>query len=182
MKRKLRFTRARSAGAGLVPVACALILIGGCTETSTSPDPLSLSLQGSVARADQGELEKQGRLAEARKLLGEQRFAESLALLDGLLEINPNDSSVQRLRERVMEERKEHAKRIEAFRGFSVDGKLMKHASRDALVMHCLPAHRGEEISAEVIDGPGSVVFDQAENRLHIQKAVLDILMNKTRS
>ena len=76
-----------------------------------------------------------------------------------------------------MGQEKEHAKRIEAFRGFSVDGKLMKNAARDALVMHCLPAHRGEEISAEVIDGPQSVVFDQAENRLHTQKAVMELLM-----
>ncbi|MBI3484600.1 MAG: protein kinase, partial [Acidobacteria bacterium] len=64
------------------------------------------------AQADQGEQEKQNRLAEARKLLGEQKFAESLAILDQALETSPNDSSVQRLRERVMEERKDHAKRI----------------------------------------------------------------------
>ncbi len=64
------------------------------------------------ARADQGEQDKQGRLAEARKLLGEQKFAESLTILDGLLEVNPADSSVQRLRERVIDERKDHAKRI----------------------------------------------------------------------
>ncbi len=64
------------------------------------------------ARADQGEQEKQGRLVEARKLLGEQKFAESLAILDKQLETSPSDSSVQRLRERVLEERKEHAKRI----------------------------------------------------------------------
>lgn len=76
-----------------------------------------------------------------------------------------------------MGQEQEHAKRIAAFRGFSVDAKLMKHARPDALVMHCLPAHRGEEISAEVIDGPQSIVFDQAENRLHVQKAVMDILM-----
>ena len=78
-----------------------------------------------------------------------------------------------------MGQEKEHAKRIEAFRGFTVDRGLMKHAKPDALVMHCLPAHRGEEISAEVIDGPQSVVFDQAENRLHTQKAVMDLLMRR---
>ncbi len=71
----------------------------------------------------------------------------------------------------------EHAKRLKAFRGYQVDAKLMKAAGKGALVMHCLPAHRGEEISAEVIDGPQSVVFDQAENRLHTQKAVLEMLM-----
>jgi ornithine carbamoyltransferase len=71
----------------------------------------------------------------------------------------------------------EHAKRLKAFQGYQVDAKLLKAACSGALVMHCLPAHRGEEISAEVINGPQSVVFDQAENRLHAQKAVLEMLM-----
>jgi ornithine carbamoyltransferase len=76
-----------------------------------------------------------------------------------------------------MGQENEHAKRVNAFRGYQVDAKLMKLAAPNAIVMHCLPAHRGEEIAAEVIDGPQSVVFDQAENRLHTQKAVLEILM-----
>ena len=76
-----------------------------------------------------------------------------------------------------MGQESEHARRVNAFRGYQVDAKLMKMADPKALVMHCLPAHRGEEISAEVIDGPQSAIFDQAENRLHTQKAVLDILM-----
>ena len=59
------------------------------------------------------------------------------------------------------------------FQPFQVNGALMKHAKSDALFMHCLPAHRGEEVTDEVIDGPQSVVFDEAENRLHAQKAVL---------
>lgn len=63
------------------------------------------------------------------------------------------------------------------FRPFQVNGHVMAVAKPDALVMHCLPAHRGEEISAEVIDGPNSVVFDQAENRLHSQKALLVFLL-----
>jgi len=71
----------------------------------------------------------------------------------------------------------EHAKRLKAFRWYQIDGELMKAANKGALVMHCLPAHRGEEIAAEVIDGPQSVIFDQAENRLHVQKAVLDTLL-----
>jgi len=58
-------------------------------------------------------------------------------------------------------------------RPFQVDGRLMKRAAKDAIFMHCLPAHRGEEVTAEVIDGPQSVVFDEAENRLHAQKGIL---------
>jgi ornithine carbamoyltransferase len=60
-----------------------------------------------------------------------------------------------------------------------VDSTLLKRAKKGALVMHCLPAHRGEEISAEVFEGPQSVVFDQAENRLHGQKAILEWLLKK---
>jgi ornithine carbamoyltransferase len=65
-----------------------------------------------------------------------------------------------------------------AFRGYQVDEKLLRRAKSDAIVMHCLPAHRGEEIAAAVIDGPRSVVIDQAENRLHVQKAIMEILMS----
>jgi ornithine carbamoyltransferase len=71
----------------------------------------------------------------------------------------------------------EAQKRIAAFQGFAVTPQLLVGANPEALFMHCLPAHRGEEVAAEVIDGPQSVVFDQAENRLHVQKAVLVTLM-----
>jgi ornithine carbamoyltransferase len=64
-----------------------------------------------------------------------------------------------------------------AFKGYTVDEDLMKLASPDAIFLHCLPAHRGEEVSHEVIDGPQSRVFNQAENRLHVQKALLATLM-----
>ncbi len=73
----------------------------------------------------------------------------------------------------------EHAERLARFEGFQVDDALMAKANPDAIFMHCLPAHRGEEVSASVIDGPQSVVFDQAENRLHAQKAVMVRLMGK---
>lgn len=63
--------------------------------------------------------------------------------------------------------------RAAAFANYQVDNKLMALASRDAIFMHCLPAHRGEEVSAEVIDGAASVVWDEAENRLHAQKALI---------
>lgn len=73
----------------------------------------------------------------------------------------------------------ESKKRIQDFAGYQVNAALANAAKSDYIFEHCLPAHRGEEVSAEVIDGPHSVVFDEAENRLHVQKAVLVLLMNK---
>ena len=67
--------------------------------------------------------------------------------------------------------------RLKAFKGYCVDAALMKLAAKHAIVLHCLPAHRGEEISAEVIDGPQSAAWDEAENRLHVQKALLETLV-----
>jgi ornithine carbamoyltransferase len=74
-----------------------------------------------------------------------------------------------------MEEEKNE--RIKAFAGFSVDEKLLEHAKKDAIVMHCLPAHRNEEISESVFERFQDVIFTQAENRLHAQKALLEWLM-----
>jgi len=71
----------------------------------------------------------------------------------------------------------ENEERKQAFEDWQVDTALMLRARRDALFMHCLPAHRGEEVAAEVIDGPQSVVWDEAENRLHTQKALLEYLV-----
>jgi ornithine carbamoyltransferase len=73
----------------------------------------------------------------------------------------------------------ERAKRLSAFQGFTVDNRLLARALPDARVLHCLPAHRGEEITGEVIDGPQSLVWDEAENRLHAQKALLVKLLKK---
>jgi ornithine carbamoyltransferase len=67
--------------------------------------------------------------------------------------------------------------RLKAFKGWMVNDALMATANSNALFMHCLPAHRGEEVSASVIDGPQSVVWDEAENRLHVQKALMEFLL-----
>ncbi|HIC46234.1 MAG TPA: ornithine carbamoyltransferase [Methylophaga aminisulfidivorans] len=75
-----------------------------------------------------------------------------------------------------MGQEEEQRKREEAFAEFQVNNDIMKLAAKDALFMHCLPAHRGEEVTADVIDGEQSVVWDEAENRLHAQKALLEFL------
>ncbi|HHT9116503.1 MAG: ornithine carbamoyltransferase [Planctomycetes bacterium] len=69
--------------------------------------------------------------------------------------------------------------RKQAFKDFQINSDLLKSAKDDVKVMHCLPAHRGEEITDEVIDGPHSIVYDQAENRLHVEKALLKLLLRK---
>jgi ornithine carbamoyltransferase len=71
----------------------------------------------------------------------------------------------------------ENAERKRDFEDWQVDGDMMRAAKPEALFMHCLPAHRGEEVSADVIDGPQSVVWDEAENRLHVQKALMEFLL-----
>lgn len=76
-----------------------------------------------------------------------------------------------------MGQEQEQAERARAFADYCVNDAIMAAADADALFMHCLPAHRGEEVTAEVIDGPRSVVWDEAENRLHAQKALLEYLM-----
>ena len=73
----------------------------------------------------------------------------------------------------------EKEKRARIFAPYQVNAKLMSHAKSDALFMHCLPAHRGDEVTDEVIDSPNSVVYDEAENRLHVQKVIMLLLMGK---
>lgn len=80
-----------------------------------------------------------------------------------------------------MGQEEEQAKRERAFAGYQVDEKLMGLASEKAIFLHCLPAHRGEEVTAAVIDGPQSRVWDEAENRLHVQKAIMAVLMGGER-
>ena len=81
-----------------------------------------------------------------------------------------------------MGDEKEKDTRLRAFNGFQVDAALMKHAKKDAVFMHCLPAHKGLEVSRDVIEGRQSVVLDQAENRLHAQKALLMFLQGASKT
>ncbi|MEK6725582.1 MAG: ornithine carbamoyltransferase [Deltaproteobacteria bacterium] len=76
-----------------------------------------------------------------------------------------------------MGQEEEQKEREKVFKGYQINIELIKVARKDAIVLHCLPAHRGEEITEEVIEGPNSVVWDQAENRLHVQKAIMEKLM-----
>ena len=71
----------------------------------------------------------------------------------------------------------EYSTRKRVFEPFHVDKELLKNASKDVIVMHCLPVHRGEEISEEVLEGSNSVVWDQSENKLHMHKAILEVLI-----
>jgi ornithine carbamoyltransferase len=76
-----------------------------------------------------------------------------------------------------MGQEEESAERAAAFAGFQVDNALMGRAAKRAIFLHCLPAHRGEEVTEDVLEGPQSRIFDQAENRLHVQKAIMVRLM-----
>lgn len=76
-----------------------------------------------------------------------------------------------------MGQEEESAKRLKDFAGYQINAELFSLAKPDAIFLHCLPAHRGEEVTSDVIDGPRSVIFDEAENRLHAQKAVMALLM-----
>ena len=71
----------------------------------------------------------------------------------------------------------EHEERLKSFSSYQLNSELLEKSKEDVIVMHCLPAHRGEEITDEVVDGPHSIVFDQAENRLHVQKAIMALTM-----
>ena len=76
-----------------------------------------------------------------------------------------------------MGQEEEQEQRVRAFQGYIVDEALMDSADPSAIFLHCLPAHRGEEVTEDVIEGPQSRVWDQAENRLHVQKALMATLM-----
>jgi ornithine carbamoyltransferase len=76
-----------------------------------------------------------------------------------------------------MRQEQEKETRIKAFKDYQVNKELWAHAAKDAMFLHCLPAYRGYEVTEDIIDGPMSKIFDQAENRLHVQKAIMVMLM-----
>jgi len=78
-----------------------------------------------------------------------------------------------------MGQESEHEARKKVFEPFQLNSKLLAEAAKDAIVMHCLPAHRGEEITEDILEGPNSVVWDQSENKLHMHKAILEILLTR---
>jgi ornithine carbamoyltransferase len=80
-----------------------------------------------------------------------------------------------------MGQEEEKKLREQAFAGYQVNAELMSHANSDALFMHCLPAYRGKEVSAELLDAPEAIVWEEAENRLHAQKALIEFLFNHSR-
>jgi len=115
---------------------------------------------------------------------GYEPAADVIACAAGHVEVSNDPAAAARGADLVvtdvwasMGQEEEQAARAQAFAAFQVDAKLMRLAAKDALFMHCLPAHRGEEVAAEVIDGPQSVVWDEAENRLHAQKALMELLL-----
>lgn len=106
-----------------------------------------------------------------------ERAADHVELLDDPMEATRGADLVVTDVWASMGQEEEQQQRIQAFAPYQVTGALMAEAHKEALFMHCLPAHRGEEVAAEVIDGPQSVVWDEAENRLHSQKALLELLL-----
>ncbi len=109
-------------------------------------------------------------LAEARRAGRAELFREPSEAADGARVVTTDVWA-------SMGQEEEAAERAIAFAGYHVDADLMARAAPEAIFLHCLPAHRGEEVAAEVIDGPRSRVWDEAENRLHVQKAILTMLM-----
>ncbi len=134
-------------------IACALagMNVAMASPAQYSPDPAVVERAKSIAAATGGSISLC------------QQPAEAVANADVVV----TDTWIS------MGQEAEKAKRIQEFAGFTVDAALMSQAKADAIFMHCLPAYRGYEVSADVLDGPQSVIWDEAENRLHAQKALM---------
>ncbi len=100
-----------------------------------------------------------------------------ITITDDILEAAKNADVIYTDVWASMGQEDEQAERFKTFQGYQVNDELLKVAADDVIVMHCLPAHRGEEITHEVMEGPHSVIFDEAENRLHVQKAIIALIM-----
>ena len=134
-------------------IACALagMNVAMASPAQYSPDPAVVERAKSIAAATGGSISLS------------QQPSEAVANADVVV----TDTWIS------MGQEAEKAKRIQEFAGFTVDAALMSQAKADAIFMHCLPAYRGYEVSADVLDGPQSVIWDEAENRLHAQKALM---------
>ena len=134
-------------------IACALagMNVALASPAQYSPDPAVVERAKSIAAATGGSISLS------------QQPVEAVANADVVV----TDTWIS------MGQEAEKAKRIQEFAGFTVDAALMSQANADAIFMHCLPAYRGYEVSADVLDGPQSVIWDEAENRLHAQKALM---------
>jgi ornithine carbamoyltransferase len=134
-------------------IACALagMNVAMASPAQYSPDPSVVERAKSIAAATGGSISLS------------QQPAEAVANADVVV----TDTWIS------MGQEADKAKRIQGFAGFTVDAALMSQAKADAIFMHCLPAYRGYEVSADVLDGPQSVIWDEAENRLHAQKALM---------
>ena len=134
-------------------IACALagMNVEMASPAQYSPNPAVVERAKSIAAATGGSISLS------------QQPAEAVANADVVV----TDTWIS------MGQEAEKAKRIQEFAGFTVDAALMSQANADAIFMHCLPAYRGYEVSADVLDGPQSVIWDEAENRLHAQKALM---------
>lgn len=124
-----------------------------------------------VAASPKGFQPKTKILEEAERLGGDPRVVTDPTEAARSADVLVTDTWVS------MGDESEEAERLRVFGKYQVNGELLKLASKDAIAMHCLPAHRGQEITDEVMDGPQSAVFDEAENRLHTSKAVLEWLV-----
>ncbi|MFQ5353436.1 MAG: ornithine carbamoyltransferase, partial [Thermodesulfobacteriota bacterium] len=110
-------------------------------------------------------------------LLAEVGAGENITIVDSVEEAAQGVDVLSTDVWASMGQEDEQKKREAVFKGYQINDNLLALANKEAIVMHCLPAHRGEEITDEVLEGPHSVVWQQAENRLHMQKAVLEWLI-----
>ena len=121
----------------------------------------------------------EGHKPDAAVLKNAAKNAGNIKVLDDPAEAAKNADVINTDVWASMGQEDESEERKKIFAAYQVNEDLLWHASKDAIVLHCLPAHRGEEITAEVMEGKQSVIFDQAENRLHTQKAIMEMLMGK---